>query len=197
VALVSTDGPITDGRVAARDPSGLPAPWVQGRLVEDDGTLSVSVAADPAGMTIGPHEAIVTVTARPEGHDLSVEADLAISLVIEGGPDPDPPPRESYITDPDQIEPLLTRQEEALNGIILGDRPRGDARAVEDTARAVLAVGWLSQEQRAEAAFVLAGALLELRRCEGASRWAREAVRLAPDERGYRTFLDQAELCGT
>jgi len=196
VARVSADGPIREGRAEARDPSGLPAPWVQSQLVESGGTLAVTVAPDPTGMTTGAHEATVTVTARPEGQDLTVSAELDVSLVIEGGPAPAPPPQGSYIGSPEQIEPLLTRQEEALNGIILGDRPRDDARAVEDTARAVLAVGWLTQEQRAEAAFVLAGALLELRSCEGASRWAGEAVRLAPDERGYRTFLDQAERCG-
>ena len=197
VARIWADGPVRDGRVEARDPSGLAAPWVQSQWVESGETLAVAVAPDPSGMTIGPHEAIVTVTARPEGQDLLVGADLAVSLVVEGGSDPAPPQEDSFITSPDQIEPLLTRQEQALNGIILGDRPRDDARAVEDTARAVLAVGWLSQEQRAEAAFVLAGALLELRSCENASRWAREAVRLAPDERGYRTFLDQAERCGS
>ncbi len=196
-ALVTVDGPVTDARVEATDPSGLPASWLQGELSEGDGGLVLTVAPDARGMTEGRHDATLSVTARPQGHDLTVMADLPVSLVVEGGSDPGPPPDRGFVPTPAQIESLLTRQEDALNEILLGDRPRSHAGAVEDTARAVLAQGWLTQPQRAEAAFVLAGALLELRSCAGAAQWAREAVRLAPDERGYRTFLEQAERCGS
>jgi predicted Ser/Thr protein kinase len=195
-ALVTADGPVTDATVAATDPTGLPAAWLQGRLSEDAGGLVLTLAPDARGMTTGQHDASLTVTARPEGQDLTVMAELPVTLIVEGESDPEPPDR-GFVPTPEQIEPLLTRQEVILNGIILGDLPRSAAEAVDDTARAVLAQGWLTQHQRAEAAFVLAGALLELRSCAGAVQWAQEAVRLAPDERGYRTFLEQAERCGS
>lgn len=181
--------------------------WLGGS--DDAGSAVSPPAADSQTSARGPDgEADTSTDAPTEGGGATVGggADPSPPPVTpssgSGGADPerrDPPPPDPVtppttetnpVTPPaltaDGARAMLARQEDLL----LGDFDAATLAAVADSATRVWDTAALPASVRAYAAFVLAQRFGMEDRASEALPWARRAVDLAPDDEGYRTFLE-------